>query len=85
MWVNTQSYDTIIKQKRIRSVGYIKMSATILYWFLIAIYIDRKLHHLTRPMHSGVSAPAKRPTDVEAEVGGQRPVDAEAGGLRSGG
>ncbi len=44
--------------------------------------IDRKLHRLTRPAHSGVSAPAKRPRDVKAEAGGQRPADAEAGGQR---
>ncbi len=36
-------------------------------------------------MHSGVSAPAERPKDAEAEAGGQRPADAEARGLRSGG
>ncbi len=47
--------------------------------------IDRKLHHLARPAHSGVSALAERPRDVEAEAGGQRLADAEAGGLRSGG
>ncbi len=47
--------------------------------------IDRKLHRFARPAHSGVSAPAERPKDVEAETGGQRPADAEAGGLRSGG
>ncbi len=47
--------------------------------------IDRKLHRLARPAHSGVSAPAERLRDAEAEVGGQRPADAEARGLRSGG
>ncbi len=47
--------------------------------------IDRKLHCLARPAHSGVSAPAERLRDVEAEAGGQRPADAEVGGLRSGG
>ncbi len=30
-------------------------------------------------------APAKRPRDIEVEAGCQRPADAEAGGLRSGG
>ncbi len=47
--------------------------------------IDRKLHRLARPAHSGVSVPAERPRDVETEAGGQRPADAEARGLRSGG
>ncbi len=46
--------------------------------------IDRKLHRLARPAHSGVLAPAERSRDAEAEAGGQRPADAEAGGLRSG-
>ncbi len=57
--------------------------------------IDRRLYHLARPAHSGVSTPAERPRDAEAEAedqrpsdveaGGPRPADAEAGGLRSGG
>ncbi len=47
--------------------------------------IDRKLHRLARPAHSGVSAPAERSRDVEAEAGGQRPTDIEVGGLKSGG
>ncbi len=47
--------------------------------------IDRKLHGLTRPAHSGVSAPTERSRDAEAEAGGQRPADAEARDLRSGG
>ncbi len=47
--------------------------------------IDWKLHRLARPMHSGVSTPAERPRDAKAEVGGQRPADVEARGLRSGG
>ncbi len=46
--------------------------------------IDRKLHRLAKPAHSGVSAPAERPRDAKAEAGGQRPADAEAGDLRSG-
>ncbi len=44
--------------------------------------IDRKLHRLARPVYSGVSAPAERLRDAEAEVGGQRPAVAEAGGQR---
>ncbi len=47
--------------------------------------IDRKLHRLARPTHSGVSAPAERSRDVEAKTRGQRPPDAEVGGLKSGG
>ncbi len=47
--------------------------------------IDRKLHRLAKPVHSGVSAPAERPRDAKAEARGQRPADAEAGGLKSGG
>ncbi len=46
--------------------------------------IDQKLQSLARPAHSGVSAPAERLIDIEVEVGGQRPADAKAGGLRSG-
>ncbi len=46
--------------------------------------VDRKLHCLARPTYSGVSALAERLRDVEAEARGQRPADAEAGGLRSG-
>ncbi len=49
------------------------------------VVASRKLHCLAGPAHFGVSAPAERPRDVEAEVRGQRPADAEAGGLRSGG
>ncbi len=45
--------------------------------------IDQKLYCLTKPAHSKVLAPAIRSRDVEAEVGGQRPADAEARGLRS--
>ncbi len=44
--------------------------------------IDRKLHRLAGPVHSGVSAPAERPRDIEVEAGGQRPADAEAGGQK---
>ncbi len=47
--------------------------------------IDRKLYRLSRSAHLGLSAPVERPMDVEAERGGQRSADAEAGGLRSGG
>ncbi len=47
--------------------------------------IDWNLHHFARPVYSEVSTPAERPRDVEAEVGGQRPADAEVGSLRSGG
>ncbi len=46
--------------------------------------IDRKLHRFARPAYSGVSAPAEKSRDVEAETGGQRPADAEVGGLRLG-
>ncbi len=42
--------------------------------------IDRKLHRFARPAYSGVSAPAERSRDVEAE--GQRLADIEARGLR---
>ncbi len=48
------------------------------------VVASRKLHHLARPAHFGVSAPAERPRDAEVEVGGQRPADAEAEGQRSG-
>ncbi len=44
--------------------------------------IDQKLHRLARPAHSGVSAPAEKPRDAEAEAGSQRPADVEAGGQR---
>ncbi len=37
----------------------------------------RKLHCLAGPMHSGLSALAERPRDINKEAGGQRPVDAE--------
>ncbi len=47
--------------------------------------IDRKLHSLARPAHSGVSVLAERLRDAEVEVGGQKSADAKAGGLRSGG
>ncbi len=46
--------------------------------------IDRKLHRLTSPAHSGVSAPVKRPRNVEVEAEGQKPADTESGGLRLG-
>ncbi len=48
------------------------------------VVASRKLHRLVGPAHFGVSAPAKRPRDVEEEVEGQRPADAEAEGQRSG-
>ncbi len=44
--------------------------------------IDRNLHHLTGPAHSGVSAVAKRPSEADAEAGGQWLADAKAGGQR---
>ncbi len=46
--------------------------------------IDWKLHCLARPVHSGVLAPAERPSDVEVEIGGQRQAVAKTGGPRSG-
>ncbi len=46
--------------------------------------IDRKLYRLARPTHSGVSALAEKPRNIEAEAGGQRPADTEAGSPRSG-
>ncbi len=45
--------------------------------------IDRKLHCFARPALSGVSAPAKRSRDAEAEAGSQRLADDEVRDLRS--
>ncbi len=42
----------------------------------------KKFHCLAGPIHSRVSAPAKKPRDVDEETKGQRPADAEARGLR---
>ncbi len=39
--------------------------------------IDWKLHHLARPVHSGVLALAKRPKDAEAKARSQRSADAK--------
>ncbi len=47
--------------------------------------IDRKLHCLAKPVHSGVSALVEKLKDAKAEVEGQRPAGAEAKGRRLGG
>ncbi len=49
------------------------------------VIATRKLHCFVGPTHLGVSAPTKRPRDVDEEAGGQRPADAKARGIRAGG
>ncbi len=46
------------------------------------VMTTRKLHRLAKPVHSEVSTPVERLRDIDDEAGGQRSVNAKAGGLR---